>query len=199
MNRLSPIYHFWHFLCDFAISVCIFCIFWVHFFAFFYVFNDEDFLCAFSFDFLWIFLYFCVHFLNFLLPPIVEVQDQYGENYKLVINNAPQKTYRIAQYTISWYRLHSLWYAVGVPTPPTSMEDSLSCCVTGAGPSCARATLALLVAGSYSISPTPIRNPRNPNPALRRATQRKFQPWSACRKKIRPRGAILTSKNCWNA
>jgi hypothetical protein len=28
----------------------------------------------------------------------------------LVINNAPQKTYRIAQYTDSWNRLHSLAY-----------------------------------------------------------------------------------------
>ena len=26
----------------------------------------------------------------------------------LVINNTPQKTYRIAQYTVAWYQLHSL-------------------------------------------------------------------------------------------
>jgi hypothetical protein len=37
------------------------------------VFNNEDFWCAFIFDFLWFFLFFCLHFLHFLLPPIVDV------------------------------------------------------------------------------------------------------------------------------
>ena len=66
--RLSPIYHFWHFLCDF----CNFCVhflhflyFWGAFFAFFYVFNNEDFLCAFSFDFLCFFLIFLCTFFEF--------------------------------------------------------------------------------------------------------------------------------------
>jgi hypothetical protein len=74
--RLSPIYHFWHFWCDFC-NFCVFfsfiCIFWVHFFCIFCVFNNEDFWCAFFFDFLWFFFIFCVHFLHFLLPPIVKV------------------------------------------------------------------------------------------------------------------------------
>jgi hypothetical protein len=34
--------------------------------------------------------------------------NQYGESYKLVINNTPQKTYRVAQYSDSWNRFHSL-------------------------------------------------------------------------------------------
>jgi hypothetical protein len=37
------------------------------------VFNNEDFWCAFFFDFWWFFFIFCVHFLHFLLPPIVKV------------------------------------------------------------------------------------------------------------------------------
>jgi hypothetical protein len=45
--------------------------------------------------FLRFFLFFCVHFLHFLLLII------------LVINNTPQKTYRV-QYTDSWNRFHSL-------------------------------------------------------------------------------------------
>jgi hypothetical protein len=53
--RLSPTYHLWHFLCDF----CNFCMHFLHFLnflgafffcAFFYVFNNEDFLFAFFFD-----------------------------------------------------------------------------------------------------------------------------------------------------
>jgi hypothetical protein len=52
-----------------------FFVFFGHFFAYFMclIFNNEDFWCAFFFDFLWFFLFFCVHFLHFLLPPIVEV------------------------------------------------------------------------------------------------------------------------------
>jgi hypothetical protein len=38
------------------------------------------------------------------LPCLPWVQD----TILLVINNIPQKTYRIAQYTVAWYRLHSL-------------------------------------------------------------------------------------------
>jgi hypothetical protein len=112
LYRLSPIYHFWHFLCDFAISVCIFCIFGicaVHFFAFFMCFKMKNFCVHF---------YFCVHFLKFLLLPIVEVDisdiaiisgiTNMVKTIKLVINNTPQKTHRIAQYTVAWYRLHAL-------------------------------------------------------------------------------------------
>ena len=63
--RLSPIYHFWHFWCDFC-NFCVFfaffCIFWVHFF----VFNNEDFWCAFIFDFLCFILFFlCTFFAIF--------------------------------------------------------------------------------------------------------------------------------------
>ena len=53
------------------------------------------------------FLFFCVHFLHFLLPPIVEVDmsdiakisgiTNVVKTIILVINNNPQKTYRIAQ------------------------------------------------------------------------------------------------------
>jgi hypothetical protein len=42
-------------------------------FCIFYVFNNKDFWCAFFFDCLWVFLFFCIHFSHFLLPPIVEV------------------------------------------------------------------------------------------------------------------------------
>jgi hypothetical protein len=76
------------------------------------------FVCAFFFDFLCFFLFFCVHFLHFLLPPIVEVDisdiaiisgiTNMVKAIILVINNTPQKTYRIAQYTDSWNRFHSL-------------------------------------------------------------------------------------------
>jgi hypothetical protein len=56
----------------FAISVFFFhfLYFWVHFFAFFMCLT-MNFWCAFFFDFLWVFFIFCVHFLHFLLPPIV--------------------------------------------------------------------------------------------------------------------------------
>jgi hypothetical protein len=37
------------------------------------VFNNEDFWCAFFFDFWWFFLFFGVHFWHFSLPPIVKV------------------------------------------------------------------------------------------------------------------------------
>ena len=67
--RLSPIYHFWHFWCDFG-NFCVFfaffCIFWAHFFRNFYVFNIEDFwvhlssiFCGFSYFFVYIFCIFC--------------------------------------------------------------------------------------------------------------------------------------------
>ncbi len=85
----------------------LFCIFWVHFFCIFYVFNNEDFWCAFFFDSLWFFLFFCVHFLHFLLPPIVEVDisdiaiiSVIPDMVKPIISgitNTPQKTYRIVQ------------------------------------------------------------------------------------------------------
>jgi hypothetical protein len=93
--RLSPIYRFWHFWCDFC-NFCVFfsffCVFWVHFFCIFYVFNNEDFWCAFFFDFLWFFFIFCVHFLHFLLPPIVKVD--------------------ISSVT-SWTTLNEIWRAMG--------------------------------------------------------------------------------------
>jgi hypothetical protein len=57
-------------------------------------------------------------FLHFLLPPIVEVDisdiailsgiTNMVKVIILVIINTPQKTYRIAQYTDSWNRFHSL-------------------------------------------------------------------------------------------
>ena len=82
------------------------------------MFNNEDFWCTFIFDFLCFFLFFCVHFLHFLLPPIVEVDisdiaiisgiTNMVKAIILVINNTPQQTYRIAQYTDSWNRFHSL-------------------------------------------------------------------------------------------
>jgi hypothetical protein len=114
---LSPIYHFWHFLCDF----CNFCVHFLHFlyllgacFCTFYVFNKEDFLCAFFF--LCFFIFFCT-FLHFLLPPIVEVDisdiaiiseiTNMMKTIILAINNTPQKTYRIAQYTDFWNQFHS--------------------------------------------------------------------------------------------
>ncbi len=81
------------------------------------MFNNEDFWCAFFFDFLCFYVYF-LHFLYFLLPPIVEVDisdiviisgiTNMVKAIILVINNTPQKTYRIAQYTDSWNRFHSL-------------------------------------------------------------------------------------------
>jgi hypothetical protein len=84
-----------------------FCIFWVHFFCIFYVFNNEDFWSAFFFDFLWFFFIFCVHFLHFLLPPIVKVDASdiaiisvISDMVKPIISgiiNTPQKNYRIAQ------------------------------------------------------------------------------------------------------
>jgi hypothetical protein len=88
------------------------------FFCIFYVFNKEDLLCAFFFDFCVFVKNICVHFLHFLLPPIVEVDmsdiaiisgmTNMVKAIILVINNTPQKTYRIAQYTDSWNRFHSL-------------------------------------------------------------------------------------------
>jgi hypothetical protein len=83
----------------FAISV-----FFVHFLYFlgafflhFYVFNYDDFWCAFCFDFLWF----------FFLPPIVKVDisdigiiSVIPDMVKAMISgitNTPQKTYRIAQ------------------------------------------------------------------------------------------------------
>jgi len=38
-----------------------------------YAFNNEDFWCAFFFDFLWFFNFLCTFFLHFLLLPIVKV------------------------------------------------------------------------------------------------------------------------------
>ena len=75
------------------------------------MFNNEDFWCTFIFDFLCFFLFFCVHFLHFLLPPIVEVDvsvlvsdiaiiSVIPDMVKAIISgitNTPQKTYRIAQ------------------------------------------------------------------------------------------------------
>jgi hypothetical protein len=62
-KKMHPkIMRFLHFFVNFR---CIFCIF--------YVFNNEYFWCAFFFDLLWFCFIFCVHFLHFLLPPIVEV------------------------------------------------------------------------------------------------------------------------------
>jgi hypothetical protein len=64
------------------------------------------------------FLFVFVHFLHFLLLPIVEVDisdiaiisgiTNMVKDIILVINNTPQKTYRIAQYTDSWNLFHSL-------------------------------------------------------------------------------------------
>ena len=95
----------------FAISVCFlhfFVFLWVHFFLHFYVFNNEDFWCAFFFDFLCFYFYFFVYiFLHFLLPSIVEVDisdiaiiSVIPDMVKAIISgisNTPQKTYRIAQ------------------------------------------------------------------------------------------------------
>jgi hypothetical protein len=63
------------------------------------------------------FILLCTFF-AFLLPPIVEVDisniaiisgiTNMVKAIILVINNTPQKTYRIAQYTDSWNQLHSL-------------------------------------------------------------------------------------------
>ena len=71
------------------------------------MFNNEDFWCAFIFDFLWFFLFFCVHFLHFLLFPIVDVDISDIAIIPVIpdmvkarisgITNTPQKTYRIAQ------------------------------------------------------------------------------------------------------
>jgi len=85
------------------------------------VFNNEDFWCAFFFVFCGYFIFLCVHFLHFLhflLPPIVEVDisniaiiSVIPDMVKTIlsgITNTPQKTYRIAQETDSWNRLHSL-------------------------------------------------------------------------------------------
>ena len=118
---LSPIYHFWDFFCDFCNFCeffCIFLYFWGALFCIFYVFNNEVFCVHFSLIFCVFSLCFCVHFLNFLLPPIVEVDisdiakisgiTNVVKTIILVINNNPQKTYRIAQYTVAWYRLLSL-------------------------------------------------------------------------------------------
>jgi len=94
-----------------------YCIFWVHFFAFFMCVimkkNCVDFLRFFVFLF-----FFGEHFLHFLLPLIVEVDisdiakisgiTNMVKAIILVINNTPQKTHRIAQYTDSWNRFHSL-------------------------------------------------------------------------------------------
>jgi hypothetical protein len=63
--RLSRYIIFGIFCVLFAISVCIFCIF--------YVFNIEDFLCAFFVIFCVFFFIFLCTFFAFLLPPIVEV------------------------------------------------------------------------------------------------------------------------------
>ena len=94
---------FLQFLCVF----CLFCIFWVHFAWIFYVFNNEDFWCAFIFDFYFIFYFFCVHFLHFFLLPIVDVDisdiaitSVIPDMVKAIISgitNTPQKTYCIAQ------------------------------------------------------------------------------------------------------
>ena len=71
------------------------------------MFNNEDFWCTFIFDFLCFFLFFCVHFLHFLLPPIVDVDisdiaiiSVIPDMVKAIISGittTPQKTYRIAQ------------------------------------------------------------------------------------------------------
>jgi hypothetical protein len=109
----------------------------VHFLHFY-----EDFLCAFFFDFCVFLIYFCVkYFLIFLLPPIVEVDTSdiaitsgitsMVKTIILVINNTPQKTYRIAQYTVAWYRLHSLgrnWVVVSLGRPTRAKSD---CPATG--------------------------------------------------------------------
>ncbi len=78
------------------------------FFLHFYVFNNEDFWCAFFFDFLCFYFYFFVYiFLHFLLPPIVEVDISDIAIISVIpdmltaiisgITNTPHKTYRIAQ------------------------------------------------------------------------------------------------------
>jgi hypothetical protein len=64
-----------------------------------------------------VFFFWCTFF-AFLLPPIVEVDisdiaiisgiTNMVNDIILVINNTPQKTYSIAQYTDSWNRFHSL-------------------------------------------------------------------------------------------
>ncbi len=85
-----------------------FFVFWVHFFWNFF-FNNEDFWCAFIFDFVCFFLFVCVHFLHFLLLPIVDVDisdiaiiSVIPDMVKAIISgpgitNTPQNTYRIAQ------------------------------------------------------------------------------------------------------
>ena len=65
-------------------------------------------------------LIFCVHFLNFSLPPIVEVDIYDFEDIAIIsgitnmvkavileIHSTPQKIYRIAQYTVAQCRLQS--------------------------------------------------------------------------------------------
>ena len=70
-------------------------------------------------------------FVNFLLPPILEVDisdlaiisgiTNMVKTIILVINNTPQKTYRIAQYTDSWNRLDPL--KSGLRIQPASGES----------------------------------------------------------------------------
>jgi hypothetical protein len=85
--RLSPIFHFWHFWhfwCDF----CNFCVFFFHFFVFCGCIFFAFFMCLvmkifgvhFSSIFCGYYFIFCVHFLHFLLPPIVKVDIRYRDN-----------------------------------------------------------------------------------------------------------------------
>jgi len=83
------------------------------------VLNIEDFGVHFSSIFCGFFFIVFVHFLYFLLPPIVKVDisdiaiiSVIPDMVKTItsgITNTPQKTYRIAQYTDSWNWLHSLF------------------------------------------------------------------------------------------
>ncbi len=80
------------------------------------------------------FYFFCVHFLHFLLQPSVEVDisdiaeiisgiTNMVKAIILVVNNTPQKTYRIVQYTDSWNRFHSLLSRLAVPKKVSSFME----------------------------------------------------------------------------
>jgi hypothetical protein len=52
--------------------------------------------------------------------------SQYDESYNiLVINNTPQKTYRIAQYTDSWKQLHSIVHCKYLVSAPVSASITI--------------------------------------------------------------------------
>ncbi len=98
---ISFFWHLWCDFCNFCVFLAFFCIFWVHFLGMFYVFNNEDFWCAFIFDFLcFIFIFLCTFFAFFASAnrrrTYIRYRDnigypRYGESYNIGDNQYSSK------------------------------------------------------------------------------------------------------------